>query len=534
MLSGAAQAAPVAPPAAKPDVPVDTLGRGTPRGTVLGFLSAARKGENNLAAEYLHTRLNGRARALLAHQLFVVLDRRLPAQLNQISDQPEGVASDLKANQELVGTISSESASAEIVLERVEQGHSGPIWLFSNKTLDAIPSLYEEVNQLDVGQVVPEALVNTRLWDIPLFELLAVFVGMPLFYFLTGLLNRLLSAIAGWLRRRLSRKRERPNPECLPRPVRLLCLAFAIRWLVSKISLPLLARQFWSNTAAVITIAAIVWLCILLNSRSEEYIHRHLGRQSITGRTAVLRLASRTVDVLIFFAGVVVSLYYWGVNPTAALAGLGVGGIAVALAAQKTLENVIGGVSLILDRALHVGDFIKVGDTVGTVYDIGLRSTRIRTLERTVVSLPNGQVATMTLEIFSARDKFWFHPLISLRHETNSEQMRSVVTGVRTLLAAHPSVDRESIHVRFLRVGSCSLDVDVFAYIFGRDWDHFLELQEELLFSVMDIIQQAGARLAVPSQTVYLAAHSASDGAIPGPSASDVKPGRGITAAKAG
>ena len=505
------------PPPAQPDVPKDTLGRNTPRGTVLGFLSAARKGENNIAAEYLNTRLNGKAAAVLARQLFLVLDRRLPARLNELSDKAEGSAIDLRgSNQESVGAISSESGGVEIVLERVERGSSGSIWLFSSKTLEAIPRVYEEINQIEVDTVLPEFLVNTRVGGVPLFELFAVIPGMPLFYFLTGLLNRLLSAIVGWSRRRLSGNTELPNPECLPGPIRLLLLAFAIHWLVSRISLPLLARQFWSNTAAVITITAIVWLCILLNSWGEGYIHRHLERQSITGPTSVLRLTRRTIDVLIIFVGIVACLYYWGVNPTAAVAGLGVGGIAVALAAQKTLENVIGGVSLILDRALHIGDVLKVGETVGTVYDIGLRSTRIRTLDRTVVSLPNGQVATMSLEIFSARDKFWFHPLIGLRHETDPAQVRAVVTGIQTLLAVHPSVDRESIHVRFLRFGRWSLEVDVFAYIIGRDWNHFLELQEELLLSIMEIVQQAGARLAFPSHMDFAATAHSTGSSIPG------------------
>jgi MscS family membrane protein len=342
--------------AAKPDVPKDPLGRSTPRGTVIGFLSASVKREDNIAAGYLNTRLRGKAAAVLAHQLFVVLDRRLPAELNQLSDKPEGSGADLqKATQELVGTISSVNGNVDILLDRVEDRGSGSIWLFSSKTLEAIPNLYEEVSQIEIERLIPEVFVDTRLANIPLFELLAVFLGMPLFYLLTGMLNRLISSIVGWLRRRLYRKTELPNPECLPKPVRLLLLALTIYWVKSKVGLPLLARQFWSNTAAMITITALVWLCILLNSGAERYIHRYLGRQSVAVPTSMLRLGRRTVDIVIIFVGIAVFLHSWGMSPSAALAGLGVGGIAVALAAQKTLENVIGGVSLILDRALHSG-----------------------------------------------------------------------------------------------------------------------------------------------------------------------------------
>jgi MscS family membrane protein len=495
-----------APAATQPEVPQDSLGRTTPKGAVFGFLSAARKGDDELAARYLNTRLRGKAATDLAHQLFVVLDRRLPARLNELSDKPEGSVSDpLRPNQELVGTISSDNRNVDIIVERVDRGKSGSLWLFSSKTLDSIPDLYEEINVVSVDNILPQFLVNTRFAGISLFEWLAVFVGMPLFYFLTVLLNRLVSSLMGRLRRRLSGKPDLPNPEFLPTPVRLLLLALAIRWLLSRVALPLLARQFWSSTASVITIAACVWLLILLNRWGEAYIYRHLRSRSLAGAFSVLHLGRRMVDLLVIFAGVLVTFYYFGVNPTAALAGLGVGGIAVALAAQKTLENVIGGVSLIFDQAVRVGDSLKVGDTSGTVDDIGLRSTRIRTLDRTVVSVPNGQIANMTLENFSSRDKFWFHPILALRYGTTSLEMHTVLDRIRSLLVESRHVELDSVRVRFLRFGPSSLDVEVFAYVLASDWNKFLEIQETLLLRIMECIESAGVQIALPSQTIFMA-----------------------------
>jgi MscS family membrane protein len=215
------------------------------------------------------------------------------------------------------------------------------------------------------------------------------------------------------------------------------------------------------------------------------------------------------VDVLVLFGGLLFTLYHFGVDPTAALAGLGVGGIAVALAAQKTLENVIAGISLIADQAVRVGDSLKLGEIVGTVEDVGLRSTRIRTLDRTLVSVPNGQIANMSLETLSARDKFWFHPIIGLRYETTAERLRSIMADTSKLLTDHSYIDSESVRVRFLRIAPSSLDVEIFAYLFARDWNHFLEIQEDLLLKIMDIVQKAGSEIAFPSQTMYLAADSA-------------------------
>jgi MscS family membrane protein len=498
-------------PAAAPEVPKDALGRATPRGTVLGFLSATRKGESELAARYLDTQLRGTAATTLAHQLFVVLDRRLPARLNQISDQSEGSLSNpLKPDQELVGTIVSGDHNADIFVERVDRGKNGAIWLFSSDTLDSVPDLYEEINVVSVDNVLPEFLLNTRFADIRLFHWVAIFVGIPLFYFLTALLNRTLSRIVGVLRRRLYKRPDLPDLEVLPKPVRLLLLVVVIRWLLTKISLPLIARQFWFSTASLIAIAGFVWLIILLNGVGELYLGHRLRSRNLSGATLMLRLTRRVVDGLIIFAGVLVALYHFGVKPTAALAGLGVGGIAIALAAQKTLENVIGGVSLIFDRTVSVGDTLRVGTTLGTVDDIGLRSTRIRTLDRSMISVPNGQIANMTLENLSVRDKFWLHPILSLRYGTTSPQMHTVLDGIRSLLKESRQVEPDSVRVRFLRFGASSLDVEVFAYISARDWSHFLEIQEFLLLRIMKCTESAGVQIALPSQAIFVAPPSAS------------------------
>ena len=507
-----AQSAPPAasPAVSQPEVPKDPLGRTTPRGTVLGFLSAARNGDNERAAQYLNTRLQGEAAKGLAHQLSVVLDRRLPARLNQLSHEPEGSISDPLRPQELVGTVRSENGDADILLERVDRGKSGSLWLFSSKTLESVPELYDEINVVSVEIALPEFLVDTKFAGIALFQWLAVFVCTPLFYLLAALLNRVLSRLVGVLRRRLQRKPELPEPEVLPMAFRLLLHAVVIRWLVSKVSLPLLARQFWVSISATLAIAGCVWLMIHLNTLGEEYMRRRLQGRNLTGVFSMLRLVRRAVDGLILFAGVLVILHHFGVDPTAALAGLGVGGIALALAAQKTLENVIGGVSLIFDRTVGVGDLLKVGTTLGTVNEIGLRSIRIRTMDRTVVSVPNGQIANMSLENLSSRDKFWFHPILSLRYGTRSPEMQAVLDGIRKMLESSRYVEPASIRVRFLRFGPSSLDVEVFAYISASDWNHFLEVQEALLLRLMECTESAGVQIALPSQAIFLAAASTS------------------------
>jgi len=193
-------------------------------------------------------------------------------------------------------------------------------------------------------------------------------------------------------------------------------------------------------------------------------------------------------------------LGHLGYNTTAVLTGLGIGGVAIALAAQKTIENLFGGVSVISDRPVFVGDYCKFGDRTGWIEDIGLRSTRIRTQDRTIVTVPNGEFAAMTLENFSKRDKVWFHHTLNLRRDTTPDQVRQILSAIEKMLIEHPRVDAGRTPVRFIGVGSYSLDLEVFAYVLTSDVDEFLPIQQELLLKLLDAVAAAGTSLALPTQ----------------------------------
>ncbi len=519
VLTSAAQAqnssaAPAAPPAAsaQPDAAKDPLGRDTPRSTVLSFLEAGRKNEDQLAAQFLDTQLTGKAAALLSHQLFVVLDARLPARLTQLSDVPEGSRSNpLLRDQEVIGTVNSAQGDVEIVLIRRPGENATPVWLFSRRTLDSVPVVYEEITLRRDDRPVYRFL-SEKIGRIRVLESLSVLLGLLAFYALTLALNRILSGLLGRMWPGAFKTAKTAGRNVLPLPARLLVMALAGRWVMANLSLSLFVRQFWTTAARSVTIATVVWLLILLNGEIEQYFTRRFP-PSQAGVTSLLRIVRRAADVVVLFLGLFAFLHLFAIDATPALAGLGVGGIAVALAAQKTLENVVAGASLIFDKAVRVGDTLKIDTTVGVVEHIGLRSTWIRTLDRTMVSIPNSQIANATVETLSVRDKFWFHPAIGLVYETTPEQLRAVIGGIRRLLEEFPSIERPSIRVRFLRLGSFSLDVDVFAYLYARDWNHFMEIQEQLLFGVTDIVAKAGTQFAFPSQTMYLAGATATPAA---------------------
>jgi MscS family membrane protein len=494
------------PPAAQPqpERPRDALGRDTPRGTVLGFMSAAGDNKIDVAPLYLNSGLNGRAAIELARQLYVVLNSRLPVRVNVLSDSPEGsLVNPLRPDQDVVGTINTSGGPLELVVEQVDAGGPVRVWMFSRTTLQAIPQVYQEIDLVTLEGFLPSALMGPRVFGVRLFDWLVLLIGVPLLYRLLGLLGRLIGPLITTLRK-VSGRQGGITPQSIHGSVRLLLTAAFIRVFVLNVDLPLMERQFWALIRAGLLIGGAVWLLLMFNRFAERYVQRRVPLGHFGESLALLRLARRVGDVVVVCVAGVVALRFFGLDPTAALAGLGIGGIAVALAAQKTLENVVGGFSLVFDKALRVGDVLKLGEIVGTVDQIGLRSTRIRTLDRTMLSVPNGQISIVNIETLSDRDKFWFRHVIGLRYETTPAQIRTIVSQLRAMLMSQPSADLESVRVRFLRLGPFSLDIELFAYFYANDWNCFLEIQEGLLLQSMEIVRNAGTAIAFPSQTVHL------------------------------
>ena len=204
------------------------------------------------------------------------------------------------------------------------------------------------------------------------------------------------------------------------------------------------------------------------------------------------------------FGLIVLALPVFGVNVTATLAGLGIGGLVLAFAAQKSLENVFGGFAMLADKPLTVGDTCRIGGQLGEIEDVTLWATRLRTNERTVVSIPNGAVMAGQIENLTRRDKFWFHPTVGLDYATTPAQMRQVLENIRNLMVADPRVETEGSRARFVRLGASTLDVDVYGYVRAESYAEFLGVQEDLLLRILDIVEQAGTSVAFPTQTVHV------------------------------
>jgi MscS family membrane protein len=483
----------------------DSLGRSTPRGAVIGFLTAAHKGDWTNATQYLDN-VKGEDAVELATQLSIVLDQGLPAaDLDALSDKPEGNLKDsLPPSQELAGTIPTNGGPLHVTLERTRRGPQ-IVWLFSSNALKEVPAVYQEFSSSWIPDYIPHPLLHRGWLGVPLWQWIVLAVGVAMALLIAAAMRRIAVPL---LRRLFPAFSEAQDEWLLARPVgplRGLISLLVLEATISSLRLPLFARQVWYYTGGALAIILGGWLFTRVVQVSGLLLNRSVQRRGGADATAVIRLCQRTLSVLTFAIVVVLLLKGVGLikDVSTLVAGLGVGGIAVALAAQKTLENLFGGISIIFDKTIRVGDYCRIGDQKGSVEDIGLRSTLLRTDANTVLTVPNSKLSAMDVENFGMRKKIYFHHIIGLRRETTAGQLRALLDALRQLLTADAQIE-PGFYVRLIRFSPSSLDIEIAAYVLTVDGAQFLGAQEDLLLRIMDTIEAAGTSIAFPSQTLYL------------------------------
>jgi MscS family membrane protein len=263
--------------------------------------------------------------------------------------------------------------------------------------------------------------------------------------------------------------------------------------------------------ATAVTYVAGAWMVWRLAPVAAEAIiaSPSIAPESIDAH--LIRVVARLLGIAGSVALLALGADRLGVPMYGIVAGLGVGGLAIALAAQPTIENLLGGLNLFADKPRRVGDLCMYGGEFGPVEGIGIRSTRIRGLDRTLTTIPNGALARMPIVNFTQRDRMLIKAVIGVRYETSPEQLRYLLVKLREVLLGHPRVDPDPARARLVGFGASSLDIEVFAYATTRDWNEFLGIREDVLLRVMDVIEQAGASIAFPSQTLYLGRDRGSD-----------------------
>ena len=487
----------------------DPYGRETPRGTVDGLVAAFAAADPGAALPYLDLegipperhRFAGRR---LADQLEAVLDRAgglLPG--FRISAQPGGmVGDDLPADRDRFAVLRTVDGPADLTLRRAEEGGVA-IWRVSPESLAAVAAAAPGGPAL-LDRYMPSVLRDTRVRGASLAGWLglagaaaaALCAGVTLAWLLRGLAARLVRPLCSSTADRLARS--------MRVPAALILGALLFEPLAVLFGVPVVARAAASPVVETGAWLALAWLALrAVNLGFEEVLRRMTLRERL-GAVSVVAIVRRLAKGVVMVAAAILIAGSLGLDLTGWLAALGLGGLAFALGAQKTIEHMVGGLSLVADQPVRVGDFCKVDGVMGTVEDIGLRSTRIRTLDKTLVTIPNGDLSTARIENFAGRGRFLWQTTLGLRYETRPEQMRAVLRRLDRMMAADPRV-AEDHRARFTGFGASSLDVEIFAYIVASDMPRNLAIREELNLAVMEILSSCGVGFAFPSTTVYLA-----------------------------
>ena len=485
----------------------DPLGRTTPHGTVIGFLQNAQSGKIKEAAQYLQ--LSKRERNAqgerLVKELHALMDNAFVGRVGAISDRPEGsVQVGVPQDHERIGVFRINGSETDVDLVHVSDPVAGDVWLFSSKVLAQVPDLFSQIEGSELEAELPGFLVRNEFFSTPLWRVLAfvllIFVSFGVAWVIVHLARL---AMRGW-----ARVRHHPDSSSvyasLSAPAILILTVLFHLLGIYLLGAPLLIRVYYYRAAALMLVAGIAWLIFPLINRWGERARRRAMAGSSGHSDSLVFLGQKILKVLVVVVAVLLMLSILGFDMTTAIAGLGIGSIAIAFAAQKTLENLLGGISILGDQVIRVGETCRVGEEVGTVEDISLRSTRIRTLARTELSVPNGQLANMSVENISRSDKSLFKEKFGVRHETSSAQLRSLLAEIRELLHNHSKVDANRVRVRFVGFGESSLDIEINCHILTNQLPEFLAIREELLLRIMDIVAEAGVGFAFPTRTLYL------------------------------
>jgi len=479
---------------------VDPLGRASPHGCVLGFLRAAGAKDYDKAAQYLDGKRTPKQSEELASKLKYLLDQGMSTSIDDLSRSPNGNIEDqLRLSREYIGTVKTPKGDLKLMLDLVKRPEQPSVWLFSQETLNLVPGAYASMQHTDYGHFFPAWASSISFKSVPLWRWVVILLSLIVGFGIASVLTRAVL----WLLRRAFSRRLSAEVEAsvlaLKMPILCLMLAF-IAYVDSEHAITALGRHYWETAGFVLACFGAAWLSTRVADTVINFARLRFRQRMQVERATFVSLLGRLFKIFVGLVLIIALLTRAGVNVSALVAGLGIGGIALALAAQKTLADLFGGFSIVMRGTIRVGDTCQIDGITGTIEDIGISALNLRTLDRSLVSIPNAKVAEEKLENFSLRDQFWVHQLLILRIDTPANVVRTVSDGIFQLLESDPVIEKNTARSRVINLTSTGPQIEVFAYFRtpGADWGLFLAYQESLILKILAVIEAAGTSLASP------------------------------------
>ncbi|MGO3322448.1 mechanosensitive ion channel family protein [Psychrobacter faecalis] len=482
----------------------DSFGRDTPRHTVQGFIKALGDNDYLLASNYLNLSKSDNPTTVV-RQFKQALDAggRFQPDL-QINNTPEGNLSDqLPPSQENVGVINVGDKSVPLVLERVASKQGEQYWQFSNDTLSSIPEVIENYQPTLVSRYTIDSLDGKKLFGYQISDILAalaIIVSSFIFtYIVVWLLYYLLKLIYPRLR---GETLPLPNNVILPLTVVITALILAEVMVYAGISVTL--REPIKRFTDIASWVATTWLLLrVIDSIFTRAVNLSY-KKNYTERVSILGLMRKVVKALLLIFAVIVIFGNLGFDLTTGIAALGVGGLALALGAQKTIENLVGSVVVVADSPVRIGDYCSFGNQAGTVIDIGIRSSRVRTLNRTIVTVPNSDFSSMQIENYTSRDMFHFLHNLYIKRNADIDVVFKMVKKLDQFLDEHELTNQEWNQANISELRQDCYVIQLRAYINAVDSIEFYRKQDDLLVDVLTLVKKYDVEHALPTQQLIV------------------------------
>ena len=475
----------------------------TPLDAILGFRKYLRAGDFAVAAQYLDLRYVPEEIAAiepkdLAQALAFVWTKQNVLDISVLSDSPQGhLDDDLPSYRDQVGEVQLSETVVPIFLQRISDKQSDYVWRISNATVLLIPNMWEEHGYSQWAIWLAQTLPPFMLLGMTNWQAFSMLLALGLFWVISGLIARLMT----WLSLRIPNKFPLAITHFWSLPMRIIIYVALLRIAIEQLGLSVTARVYLQSSP--LEYLAVTVFIVALLTLWRDYKFRQLERSGELHLTALLRPLVLMVKIIVVIVAILVWAKNAGFNISTLIAGLGVGSLAIALAAQRTMENIIGAVTIYAARPIRPGDLCRFGELKGTVEEIGLRSVTVRTLDRTRVFIPNAKFAADQVENISVRDRIRFLKHLQIQMPT-SEQLRVILGELREMLSAHPKVLPDTISVRLVDIEAATAVFRVDAGIMTTDYQTYLAIAEDLNLRIIETVHENGAIFSGPGQVLQV------------------------------
>ena len=379
-------------------------------------------------------------------------------------------------------------------------------WLFSRETLSATPALYAQsfsgAAQYLIGSL--PAIFQTRFLGMALWQFAGIFFLLLFALVLRTIGEFVLNKIAKWLQKHTPPTWDETIVLESVRPLGFLVFTLLLLAFYADLQLPVRMNAAIRFVLDFMVAVSLLWLSFKI----VDFICDHLLR--ITARTdtklddQLVPMLRKSLKIFAFIVGALVLVQSFGYSVGSILAGLGIGGVAVALAAKDTLANLFGSVTIFADRPFQIGDWIVMGNVEGTVEEVGFRSTRVRTFYNSVVSIPNSKLANTDVDNMGMRRYRRIKEVISLTYSTTAEQMQAFVEGIRAVIRANRYMRQDFHEIHFNGFGDSSLNVLVYCFLDVQTWSDELREKHNFFLEILRLAEEVGVEFAFPTQTIHV------------------------------